>query len=291
MEEERRAYLEGWDRWERRFGEAGAVRETFAWEKGEGELRSLERTAAFGDPDGLARFFADTDISVLLFPDPVEAELVVATAPSSRATGEERELFEERRERWARAAIDYMEEVGRLFAYLDARPERARFVFLALFTDAEPRMTDGEMAQLETLIEAFSAVFETAERQPGEALGLDELARLVYDPFPAPLEVVVDGRVSEVEGFVEGSDGGWQASAPRLEQALERLETAFVEPPLLTTYTRVTEFGEPFDAREFAARPRRVAELPTTDEVVERFEELLAPAEEYRLRWRVAPTG
>ena len=43
--------------------------------------------------------------------------------------------------------------------------------------------------------------------ESGEAYTLDELSRRVFDPFPAPVSVVLPAAPDEVEGFVVASDG------------------------------------------------------------------------------------
>ena len=288
IEDLRRYYFEGWDPWAERFEQAGHAGETLSWERVGGSLRTLTRTAHLADPEALAGFFADTDLTVLFSPGREESEVAVFAGSSSRATGEERERLEKLLAAWSRAAVDYLHEVANLYAYLDDREERAQTVFRAIFEDSSEGLRESEEARLDRLLEAFLAVLEIAETTDEQGVSLEQLARRVYDPFPARLSVAVEGRILARAGFVELADGAYEVPALGLERALGNLEAQWIEPPLLTTYEHLERLGDGavFDLQEFAARPRRVSELPSADEVVVAVEEALTPEPEYRLRWR-----
>jgi hypothetical protein len=284
------SYLEGWDPWAARFEGAGRAGETLAWERVEGELRTLTRTARLTTPEALADFFADTDLTVLFTPDPEESELAIYAASSSRATREQRERLVKSLAQWSEAVVTYLQDVAELYAYLDAHEDRAESVMQAIFA-TEAELVEGEEERLDRLLGELSDVLQIAGAADEEGESLERLARLVYDPFPAPLAVAIDGRLLASQGFVPLADGTYEVPPLGLERALSELEERWITPPLLTTYERLqrlpSESG--FDVAEFASRPRAVRELPTAKDVVSAVAKLLQPATEYRLRWRPSP--
>lgn len=291
----RTRYFEGWDSWGQRFARAGQASETavetFAWQRVGGRLARLERTAAFEDPSQLADFFADTDLTVLFSPGPSESEFSVFPGPPTRATEDERERFEALLETWSAAARDYLVEVADLYRYLEGREARAPLIFRAIFEDSSAGLLDSEHERLDRLLETFLAVLEIAEEPDAAGNSLEELARRIYDPFPAHFSVAVDGGVTSRRGFVPLAEGGYEVPPLGLERALSDLEAFWIEPPLLTTYQRLERLGDSsgFDSDAFAARPRRVGELPTAHQIAAAVEAALTPAEQYSLRWRPAP--
>lgn len=286
----RREYLEGWDAWARRFERAGAERETLAWEKVDGELGVLRRTARFDEPQGLSGFFLDTDLTVLFHPGSQRSELGIIPGPPSRASRDQVERFERLLDDWSRSVARYLQRVAELYAYLEARPGRARPVFRALFEDAPEGLREREEERLEGLADAVFEVLDVAGRTTEEPESLETLARRVYDPFPAELTVRISGEVSTVLGFVELGDGLYLAPPLGLEHALVGLEQRWIEPPLLTAYERHERLGErsDLDLSELAARPRAVRPLPTPAEISAAVAEALDAEPEYRLVWRPA---
>lgn len=286
---QRQAYAGGWDRWTSHFERIEADEETFSWKREQGLLRSVTRTAGFADPAGLQAFFSETDLVVQFTPDQAESVFSIFPLPSSRATRDERERLEMLVEVWAAAVVQYLREVADLYAYLESDPDRATPIFTAIFDD-EGDVTEGEEERLERLVDAFVTIMESAERSPEEPSSLEQLVRLAYDPFPARLRVVVEGRVRSVRGFVKVDSDTYEAPPLSLEQALTTLEEIWITPPLLTTYEMLERDEEAeLDVEGFAALPRRVSELPDANEVRDALEAALTPPEEYRLTWR--PTG
>jgi len=281
-------YLDEWDPWARRFNEAGGTAETFSWRRIDGELRSLKRSTSFEDPADLGGFFADTDLTVQFDPHPRESEFAIFPGPPSRASENQRRQLEDLLGSWSAAVVRYLEEVRDLYRYLDHEPKRAKPVFRAIFDDDDPGLRADEEARLDRLVETFLGVMEIAGQTEGGAESLDQLTRLVYDPFPADFAVAIEGRVLAFEGFVEKADGSFAVPPLGLEHALVALERVWVQPPLLTTYERLERLDEEAapTVKEFARARRTVAALPTAREVSEALEEALAPEPEYRLRWR-----
>ena len=287
----RQLYFEGWDPWAARFERAGQAGETLSWERVGGSLRSLSRSALLPDPGSLDEFFADTDLTVLFAPDPEESEFTIFAGSSSRATGEERNRLADLLAGWSRAAVAYLREVASLYDYLETNPDRAETIFDAIFGDYEHGLHDFEEERLDRLIGTFLEVLDIASQTDERGESLEHLARLVYDPFPAAMSVTVDGPVLSSEGFISLGDDGHEVPPLGLDRALSGLEKQWIEPPLLTTYERLERLGDDaaFDAREFAARPRRVAELPSARELADAVEDALAPAPAYQLRWKPSP--
>jgi len=129
--------------------------------------------------------------------------------PSARASREQRERVAAALAAWSQAISDYLASGARLWRYLDEHPERARPCLADLMSSlildgtrqqaGEP--TAGERALVEAVDDAREAVAAVLAVPEGEAETLDELSRLVYDPFPARVTVVLPGPPLEVEGF------------------------------------------------------------------------------------------
>jgi hypothetical protein len=283
-------YLEGWDVWAPRFERAGARRETLEWEKEADVLRRMRRTADFADPSGLGAFFADTDLGVTFLPDPRRSELTIVPGTPSRASRDQVDQLAGLLDDWSQSVARYLEQVAELYAYLEARPRRAEPVFRALFEDAPEGLRGDEEERLNRLAETVFEVLDVADRTDEAPETVEQLARLVYDPFPAELSVRIQGEVSTVVGFVELGEGAYQAPPLGLEHALVDLESRWIEPPLLTTYERHERLGErdDLDVARFARQPRRVRALPAPHDIAAAVADAVRPAPEYRLVWRPA---
>ncbi len=272
-------------------------RVTFGWEKG--ELRTVERSAVLDDPDAVSRLFSELPVSAFVVAAGQERTLEIHPARTLRANARQRQIVNEGLGRFADLGAVYLRATATVYRYLDERPERARDVLAHAFSsrlgeeklDERFPVSEAEAALAESLKDAMdglTSIFQVAEE---EAFTLDELSRLVYDPFPAALTVEVPAPAEDVAGFRRGEGNLWSAPSVGLWGAMYGLVERWVTPEPITVL--VTAEGlEPegkLDVDAFAARPRAVRGTPTADELRAALEAGLAPPAVYRLKWRLPP--
>ena len=139
-----------------------------------------------------------------------------------------------------------------------------------------------------------------------EAYSINEISRLLYDPFPAHLRVVPGGRVIETEGFEPGEGGGGREGDESgaleirgfsLWEALESLEGEWLRPDPLLLYVRLSGgiTGRPapeLTLDQIAARDRvATAPPPPANEIRAAIEQRLEPEPLYRVVWETPRVG
>ncbi len=151
--------------------------------------------------------------------------------------------------------------------------------------DLDERETPLVAAVSEDLDEAVK-VFAVPD---GEMYSVNELSHLVYDPFPARVEVRLAAAPAETEGFSRLADGALAVPGLGLWEAFEALEDRWVAPdPLLAFLRAQRERTKPFDLGAFAALPRRADSPPDAVAVRKEVERWLTPASVYRVAWTPA---
>ena len=222
------------------------------------------------------------------------AELQLFATGGSRATSRQRDEVEHRLRTWSDQLADYFGAMIDLYAHLDARPDRA-LPCLAHVIDKHEGM--GETGPLsseeETLVtrvkEAMELVSDALLVAEGDAYSLNELTRLVYDPFPARLTLAVDGPILRSEGFIVASD---YLERPPVDawRALIALEGRWVEPDLVTAMVApAPENRQPDpDPSILATLPRSYFSPPTAADVESALLSELVPVEVHAVRWRQA---
>lgn len=305
LEELRAQLLAGDDPWAARFAALDAPAERFSWEKRLSELHSVWRSAYIVEPASLGRFFAGTDLHVSYEVDPAQsfAELILSPGAASRATRKQQKLVEEAFGPWSEAIAAYLARLRELYVYLDEHPERVEACFGELFSEllveeeraALPAPNAEEDALLERLGDAMQPVWGILLIESGEDHSLDELSRLVYDPFPARLSLTLPERPSELEGaIIAETDGSFSIPEHGLWQALVALEGQWIAPDPLPTYVRHRGKSDGFSLAAFLAQTRTTpseSELPSAREVRAALEEGLEPDRLYRLRWPLDPNA
>jgi len=289
LRQERRRLAEGWDGWPLRFERARPSLDEVAFRRFGGQLVEVERDASLDDPGAVGRLFSDLMTAAYTFdPESGAGELVFYPTTASRATGGERQRVERRLDDWSAAVADYVAAVDRLYRHLEANPERARPLFARLFaSDEDDEAALGEreaelVGDAGAGIEAVAAVLLVPE---DDAWTWNELARRVYDPFPARVVVRTPAAPRAAEGFVE-RDGEWAVPALDLWGAFTALEGRWISPDPAATWVAAARDFEDVDLDAWLARPRRRGETPTPAEVRTAFEAALQPAGVYRLAWR-----
>lgn len=304
-----RSVLSGDDPWSRRFQHLDPERESFRWDKEGGQLVRAERRAIGEQPRRLERFFGDTAVLAQYDRGSFEAAGVEAgggwasfglyPGPSSRADRQQTRKVTETLEEWSALAARHLEATEALYRYLDRYPERAAPCLTTLYIDLledieEPQISAEEEEMVEQVGEAIGELSEILELDRDEGYSLNELSRLVYDPFPARITVEVPGEVLEVEGFEVTSDGAAVGDVPRrlsipglgLWESWLALEGEWVFPDPAASFYYLA-FQEDPDAAfpTLLAAERWVESAPGAAEVRAALEDLLRPEPAYRVVW------
>lgn len=287
----RRDLLEGRDAWARRLDAVEPVMDRTLWDRNEEVLVRVTRRAAFEPQERVGRFFADTLIEAHLTVREEERELDLVPGAGGRASRAQRDQFRQRFNTWLEAYARYLSETATLYSYLQQNPSRAEACFGQIFEGSggnedqpPPEATAEEKALSESVRKGMDEMLELFSVSSDSVHSLEELSRLVHDPFPAPLTVQTPGPVLEVEGFEQ--HGRDLVSVPGLSlwQALLTLEERWISPnPVVARYRQLAKEIK-LDIVDFARRPRRVSE-PSPAEIRQALEETLSPAQNYRVRW------
>ena len=286
---EAHALADGTDAWSERFRAASPVQQRDVWDRYEGTVRRVVRHARLEGEDDLKAFLRDTGVGYTYASGEGWAELTLTPGRTDRATSSQKQRVRTALAAWSEKLAAYLETTRALYHYLDGDPDRARPCLSALFSVREdgPELTDEEEALVDAAGDALSAIGEVLEPAEGEAYTMDELSRLAYDPFPAPVRVTVPGRIVERDGFTGPLEAPLTIPALSLWSAFERLEGRWVFPdPALAMWRHdASGSGEPLDVGAFAATARRAEVAPTALEVQRAIEALLRPEPAYRVRW------
>jgi hypothetical protein len=213
-----------------------------------------------------------------------------------RATAADRQRVERALGEWSGAVARHLADTDRLYAHLEANPGRTEAVFARLFAEAVHEsetavLSEDEEALVARVKAGLEAVTAVLAVPPDDAFSLDELARLVYDPFPARLRVTVPGTVGRVEGFARDGDGGFVVPGLGLWDAYAALDDRWVSPDPARLWAdlnrsengrRPPGLGEEDDEEP---RPRRLAPPPDELEVRRALEAGLRPAPVYGIAW------
>jgi hypothetical protein len=197
-------------------------------------------------------------------------------------------------DRFSTAAAGYLNALAELWAWLDEHPGEERLVVGALLDVDVPKPADWvrderEEALGDAVLDAMSKVHAFFLLEGGRAESLDELSRKAYDPFPAPLWVLVNGVVLESTGLLREEDGSLRVPPVSLWGALSQLSGRWVTPDPLAEILRREERPRetPSDVDRFLAPGRHVAARPSVRDVRDALEAALVPEKVYRLRWRL----
>lgn len=289
LESVARELEEGSDAWSARLRSVEPERQRDVVDRQEGRLRRVVRTAKLKEPADLRAFLRDTGIGVVYGEGNGWAELTLMPARSARATAAQRQRLNVELSEFCRNLAAYAAATKEFYAYLDAHPDRAHACLGELFSveTEEAKLTDEESELVTRVNDAISAVGVVLEPAPGEPYTIDEISRLVHDPFPAPMRLTVPGEIVEREGFPGELKSELGIPVFSIWSAFERLEGRWFSPdPALATWRHdISNSEAPFDLDAFLAIPRRSAAAPTDDEVRAAIENQLKPSPVYRVRW------
>jgi hypothetical protein len=291
--EETRANLEQQlDPWSQRFAKLTPLAEHVSLESSDGEVRRAIRSAVLESFDEVLRLVEADGLTGNLIDTGHAMELNLFPTGGSRATYSQRNEIEHRLRRWSSDLADYLGSVIDLYGHLEREPERAVSCLAHIFDTHEGLGETGPLSPVEE--EIVLRVKETMERvadallvPDNEAFSLNELSRLVYDPFPARLTVRVGADVLHVSGFVARS-GFFERPAVDVWNALKALEGRWISPDLVTAAAApVPDDQQPEpDVLLLASRARRYASAPTSGDVESAILAELIPEDLLQLRWR-----
>jgi hypothetical protein len=199
------------------------------------------------DPEALGRFFSDTLVGAFYSADAAgdgTAELSLFPLAPGRASRRERQRLERAIDPWTEVLARYFRAAGRLYDYLEEHPDRAEIAFSVLLEEVLPEEDGGrrellhrhEEPLVEAVEQAMSDAWEVLLVSSQEAYSINEVSRLVYDPFPARLRVEVPGEVVAIEGFAATPESGLVVPSVSLWQALTDLQGVWLEPDPLLLY-------------------------------------------------------
>jgi len=290
-------YLARIDSWSRRFEGVPWKEERYAWRKDQGELVGVTRSGVLANRADLDDFIRTFPLDATYSETRTHTEWTIITLSSSRTTRAQRDALEAFREEWLDAYAATLASVARFYGYLEDHPDRARdclgkfyedFLDEAVEASLSPPSKEEEVL-LNAVGQSMGSLLEATQVPKESAYSPDELSRMEYDPFPAPLSVTVPGTIVESEGFEIHDTRSAAYPGTSLWQAFKKLEEAWYGPdlliPLLPKLTLVDGSDDPIDLDSFTARPRWFVPPPSREEIAEAVETLLTPAPVYRIRW------
>jgi hypothetical protein len=292
LESEARGLEAGSDPWSERLRRVEPERRRDVVDREQGRLRRVVRHALLKSPEDLREFFRDTGVGVAYAEGEDWAELTLTAGSASRATAAQRRRVDVELTDFSSNLAKYAAATKQLYDYLETNPDRARVCLgevLSVKTEGE-QLTEDESALVERVNDAIGTIIAVFDAVPGEPYTLDEVSRLVYDPFPAPLRVTVPGTIVEREGFPGELNSVLRIPTFSIWSAFERLEDRWFSPdPALAMWRDdIAKTGRQFDLDAFLAIPRRAAVPPTADEVRGAIENQLKPEPVYRVRFTPA---
>lgn len=261
--------------------------------------RSARGNAALG------HLFGHTAINASLAETADSIELDLTAGSALGGTRRQRQRMERQVQQWSAVVAGYVDRVADVWRYMEANPSRERPIYEAIFSDLldptpDPDLSPPEEALLDRLDEAEGAVAEIFQTEQDHAYTLQELSRLIYDPYPMEIRVARlgrDGRVFaepplEVDGLEAQDDGSWRVRRTSLWDAYAGLRGRWVTPdPLAIKVEALRQVdaaeGETpdFDLEALLRRPPRVHGRPTAFEVADQLRTRLAPPDVVRIAW------
>jgi hypothetical protein len=292
LEESRVNLEQKLDPWSQRFARLRPLAEHQSLEMSEGEVRRAIQSAVFESFDEAVRLVEADGLTGTLVDTGRETELSLFPTGGSRATYSQRQGMDRRLRQWSSDLANYFGAVIELYGHLDLNPDRAVPCLAHVFDKHEGLGDTGPLTPVEEelVVRAKDSMERVADAllvPDDEAFSLNELSRLVYDPFPARLTVSVDAEILATSGFTSGA-GYFERPAVHVWNALRALEGRWVVPDLVTAAAApVPDDQQPDpDVLLLSSLPRRYSSPPTSGEVESAILAELIPDELLQLRWR-----
>lgn len=285
----RAAASRGEDFWARQIDQLEPEHEQVLFEYSKNVMVSVARSAAISDAARVESLFRSFGAAAFLTRRDDVMILEIYPARPARATDEQRKIARRTLDGTTEAFADYLVAARRLYSYLDEHPDRAEPVLAVLFDTSTDIGEDEEplVRALRERMEKIMEIFGLHETQP---YTLDELSRLVFNPFPAETSIEISGVAEEVVGFESTSPARYQIPNMGIWGAIQSLEGKWVSPdPLIADFKLKGEEKKNRESivRQFAMTQRTYSETPRGAEILREIERRLTPAAVYRIRWRL----
>jgi hypothetical protein len=282
IEDARAAALAGTDAWSARFARLDPEIERTTQQRRHGALDRVSRTVVIDAAD-LQQVFSDANITVRYSRGAGTCELVLFPGTSTRASREQQRRFDEELTAWSGDVAHYYHAIHHLYAYMNANPQRARYLFAALINEkgpdgADPVVLDEEQALVDAAADAMEIVAQRLDEEEGHAATFAEETDMVFNPFPARVTVRVPTRVTSSRGFsdqltIEPVD---------LLASVGRLEGRWITPDPLAQLLR----EQSPTAEELAKMPRRADAVVNASEIAAALRAELTRPTTYSVHWR-----
>jgi hypothetical protein len=281
----REAARSGSDAWSTRFNRIDPKDERLIWDRRDGELYRVTRSTSVKFDD-VQQFFADTALMFQLTRRDGYNELTIYPGTSTRATREQQAHFRRAMHEWSKSIERYFRAIDHLYDYLEENPQRAEYVFAALFEEKDAagvpvQVLEDELALLEQVNTSMQAIGDRLDAEDGYPLS--EEADLIYNPFPARLTLRFDKDVVAVEGFDKKSERELEVPQVELLDSITKLEGRWISPDPLTVMLRA---DGPVRGADFARLPRKSTDVLFSDEIEKAVVEQLKRPSQYSVRWR-----
>jgi hypothetical protein len=291
LEESRASLEQELDPWSQRFARLTPIAEHKSLEISEGEVRRAIRSAVFRSFDHAVQLVEADGLTGNLIDSGSYQELSLFATGGSRATYSQRQQAERLLTEWSTDLADYFSSTIELYVHLDRHPDRAEPCLAHVFDKHEDTEATGPLTTIEGKLvvrvkESMERVAEALLVPDGEAYSLNELSRLVYDPFPARLTIAVESAVLDSVGLI-AREGYYERPAVDVWSALIALEGRWVAPDLVTAAAAPApddQQPDP-DVSLIASLPRQFSGPPTSAEIEMAILSELVPEDVLQLRW------
>jgi hypothetical protein len=288
--------LRGDDVWSRGIREMDPSIERREYEYHDGKLAEAAQRAVVPDPGLLTKLFSSVPAGAYVSRENSEMLLELIPTGSNRASDRQERTVRESLDGFSKSLADYLRAVAELYRHLDKEPGRARPCFEEIFESLVPadsrrqeELTSEEVDLIDPISDGMSETAKILALEEGQAFTLEELSRLVFDPFPAAIQIRISGTVEESVGFAPAEEGWFSIPVISFWSALTSLGDEWIEPNPVIDFVSAARRGgdDPFDLDSFVSRPRAVHEVPDAAKIRESVASRLRPADLYRLRWRL----
>ena len=294
LRELRDAAQRGDDFWGRQFGTMSAEHERVIFDYTEEVLVGVTRSLSLKETAEVENLFRAFGVGTFVTRDRNLLTFEVYPADATRATEEQRRIARRETQTTSEAFVAYLDAARRLYEYLERHPDRARPLLERLFETSEIEIDENEWAIIASVGEsmnAITAIFEIHESQP---YTLDELSRLVFNPFPAETTIQIQGRVRDVVGFEALGPNHYKVPTIGLWGALASFEGEWLSPDLLVVDVNLKmkgdKTGNAAAVERLLGQARHYEPTPRASEILRELEKRLAPASVYRLQWELPET-
>jgi hypothetical protein len=177
--------------------------------------------------------------------------------------------------------------VHALYSYLDRHPQRARYVFAALFAQENedgtpPAVLEEEEPLVDAVQNAMGDIADRMDAREGMASTFDEEADLIFNPFPARIVLRVPGTVIANDGFAATKGEALTIEPVDLYEMMTALEGKWISPDPLAALLR----DQNVDVAAFASAERHSTASVSSLDVANELRARLARPASYVVRWR-----